>query len=395
MKTDIVTKRHTCGPYEFVAKMPRIGTAADQERWSAKCGGELLPGAFDTLEDAMRAVLCPTESSLISDLHGVANGPEFYGAGFIRRLASEAATALAASPAPERTVDLADVYGSGPSAPGWKEPASPAPAVGESDLLECLARSQHEMARLHATIAAKDAALRPFARAAEGMADFDDSNKVSVELRHCRHAQVMLPPERAALSPSGEEEIKAAIDKGLAQKLESESLARMRLEIELLRAALREACEYIRVTAVAERRFAGRPPEASHSSDFVIANIDAALSPSSGEDPVTRTGGPLEPTDYLIWSNEHRAWWRPNSRGYTVHLEAAGRYTRAEAVLRSRSRDQRPGEPLPEIPVREHDALDVLTYALAKDLEQEIAKLRRKNKKLNIQGGPLNTDDTH
>lgn len=35
---------------------------------------------------------------------------------------------------------------------------------------------------------------------------------------------------------------------------------------------------------------------------------------------------------YLIWSNEHRAWWKPDSRGYTVSLERAGRYSRAEAL---------------------------------------------------------------
>jgi len=35
---------------------------------------------------------------------------------------------------------------------------------------------------------------------------------------------------------------------------------------------------------------------------------------------------------YLVWSNEHRAWWRPNSNGYTGSIDQAGRYTRHEAV---------------------------------------------------------------
>lgn len=35
---------------------------------------------------------------------------------------------------------------------------------------------------------------------------------------------------------------------------------------------------------------------------------------------------------YLVWSNEHRAWWRPNSAGYSRDVRYAGRYSRAEAI---------------------------------------------------------------
>lgn len=34
---------------------------------------------------------------------------------------------------------------------------------------------------------------------------------------------------------------------------------------------------------------------------------------------------------YLIWSNEHNAWWRPESCGYTTFIESAGRYSKDEA----------------------------------------------------------------
>lgn len=35
--------------------------------------------------------------------------------------------------------------------------------------------------------------------------------------------------------------------------------------------------------------------------------------------------------EWLIWSNEHGAWWRPASRGYTIKLAEAGRYPKEVA----------------------------------------------------------------
>ncbi|TIN21516.1 MAG: hypothetical protein E5Y59_01795 [Mesorhizobium sp.] len=35
---------------------------------------------------------------------------------------------------------------------------------------------------------------------------------------------------------------------------------------------------------------------------------------------------------YLVWSNEHKAWWGPDNAGYSTTLEAAGRYTRDGAM---------------------------------------------------------------
>jgi hypothetical protein len=35
--------------------------------------------------------------------------------------------------------------------------------------------------------------------------------------------------------------------------------------------------------------------------------------------------------NYVIWSFEHDAWWRPGSWGYTTELEDAGHFTQAEA----------------------------------------------------------------
>lgn len=35
---------------------------------------------------------------------------------------------------------------------------------------------------------------------------------------------------------------------------------------------------------------------------------------------------------FLIWSNEHKAWWGPASRGYVYDSADAGRYSRNEAM---------------------------------------------------------------
>jgi hypothetical protein len=38
------------------------------------------------------------------------------------------------------------------------------------------------------------------------------------------------------------------------------------------------------------------------------------------------------PTGWLIWSSEHRAWWRAGGHGYTSKRSAAGIYTMQEAI---------------------------------------------------------------
>jgi len=41
---------------------------------------------------------------------------------------------------------------------------------------------------------------------------------------------------------------------------------------------------------------------------------------------------PGDPDPYLVWSNEHLAWWGPGQHGYSRGLNDAGRYSRAEAI---------------------------------------------------------------
>jgi hypothetical protein len=35
---------------------------------------------------------------------------------------------------------------------------------------------------------------------------------------------------------------------------------------------------------------------------------------------------------FLIWSEEHGAWWRPGRMGYTTSIREAGRYSLDEAT---------------------------------------------------------------
>lgn len=73
-----------------------------------------------------------------------------------------------------------------------------------------------------------------------------------------------------------------------------------------------------------------------------------------------------EAGEYLIWSNEHRAWWRPKSQGYTVKTKAAGRYSRAEALSICRARDGwDPSRAPDEVPVLAADIAEIEARALA------------------------------
>jgi hypothetical protein len=74
---------------------------------------------------------------------------------------------------------------------------------------------------------------------------------------------------------------------------------------------------------------------------------------------------------YLIWSNEHRMWWRPNKAGYTTSLATAGRYSREEALQTCAfARDGwEAHEVPPEMPVLEADAFECIGRHLARQLK--------------------------
>jgi hypothetical protein len=69
-----------------------------------------------------------------------------------------------------------------------------------------------------------------------------------------------------------------------------------------------------------------------------------------------------EPDIYLIWSDEHLAWWCPGGNGYTRRLSEAGRYSRANALMictRAIPGTAARRGRLPELPVRLQDVLEM------------------------------------
>jgi len=66
---------------------------------------------------------------------------------------------------------------------------------------------------------------------------------------------------------------------------------------------------------------------------------------------------------YLIWSNEHRGWWKPGGYGYASGLAYAGRYSRDNALRICRDAIPQAGHVglISEIPVRLADVEEFLT----------------------------------
>lgn len=82
------------------------------------------------------------------------------------------------------------------------------------------------------------------------------------------------------------------------------------------------------------------------AEDLVQAGFDEASRIVEAEAP-----------KYLIWADGLGAWRRPNDKGYTRHLSAAGRYSRADAM--ERCGKVKAGDIADELPVLEIDALEM------------------------------------
>lgn len=142
--------------------------------------------------------------------------------------------------------------------------------------------------------------------------------------------------------------------------------------LDAARAAQAPRAEVAEVEALAQRMYAARPcriwipeprpmrwdevsPDVHKQFRTDAATVIAALSAGSG-------GGSGGAPRYVVWSNEHAAWWGPDECGYRSDLSHAGRYTREHALKLACARDglswrgHRLGNP-PEIAIREDDAL--------------------------------------
>lgn len=79
-----------------------------------------------------------------------------------------------------------------------------------------------------------------------------------------------------------------------------------------------------------------------------VADLQVAAHHSS-------TASEKQAHEWLIWSNEHRAWWGPGRCGYPEKVSAAGRYTLTEARDICRSRHWADGVTPPETMIHESE----------------------------------------
>lgn len=87
-----------------------------------------------------------------------------------------------------------------------------------------------------------------------------------------------------------------------------------------------------------------------------------------------------EHTSWIVWSNEHRAFWRPKRCGYTTNIELAGRYTKTEADTICNGANYRSSSDLakyipPEICMPAPEAI-IVNDDLVKALEVTVAELK-------------------
>jgi hypothetical protein len=79
---------------------------------------------------------------------------------------------------------------------------------------------------------------------------------------------------------------------------------------------------------------------------------------------------PDDDDSYLVWSNEHRGWWRAaGKRGYATGLRGAGRFSREAALSICRGAILQSAHvgSISEVPVRAADVNEFLSAQLIPD----------------------------
>lgn len=78
---------------------------------------------------------------------------------------------------------------------------------------------------------------------------------------------------------------------------------------------------------------------------------------------------------WLIWSNEHRAWWGPAKLGYFTNTDRAGRYTREHAAAICAQANVVPRDPPNEVMVLAPPlAQRTMTLALSEMTNEEFMR---------------------
>lgn len=100
---------------------------------------------------------------------------------------------------------------------------------------------------------------------------------------------------------------------------------------------------------------------------------------------------------WLVWSNEHNAFWRPNRCGYTRLIDQAGRYSKAEAEAICHAAQPRAnstiyeGEP-PETCMPAPEALETQAAEI-EGLRAELTRRERNENRNCINWGPCSQHD--
>lgn len=102
-------------------------------------------------------------------------------------------------------------------------------------------------------------------------------------------------------------------------------------------------------------------PGATADERRTLGMFTYKLTAATAADVAQRLNEQVGVEPYVIWSNEHQAWWKAGRHGYSVDFEQAGRYSRADALMICA--DARGGwspcKPPPEIALPLRDAMEV------------------------------------